>query len=217
MAQAEEVIEDENEHEEAEELEKLLANTENDDAEGIEGDTQSPKKGGRFSFGKKGWAMIGGGTLLLFLLAGGAYFFLFSSEPKPEAEPKAAEQAGGEAVTQTPIETAKNSFSKVHIFPLEPFFLPLKIGNKETSNFISVTPNLILSNGTLHKELKNALPGIRRNIYNVLSRKSPREYFSDKRKIKERIKKEILVTVNPILLAGTGTVTDVVFTQFVVK
>jgi len=69
----------------------------------------------------------------------------------------------------------------------------------------------------LGEEIENSLPAIRRNIYNVLSRKSPRDYFSGKGKIEEKIKKEILVSVNPVLLAGTGAVTDVVFTQFVVK
>jgi len=217
MAQAEKIIEDENEHEEAEALEQLLANTGNDGAEEVEGDESSPKKGGRISFSKKTVIFLGGGILLLFLLAGGAYFFLFSSEQNPAADVNPAEQTGEGITTQPPVETAKSSFSKVHIFPLEPFFLPLKMNDRETGNFISVIPNLVLSNGTLHEELKNSLPGIRRNIYNVLSRKSPREYYSNKRKIEERIKKEILVAVNPILLAGTGTVTDVVFTQFVVK
>ena len=51
MAQAEEIIEDENEHEEAEELEQLLANTDNDGTDEVAGDEESPKKGGRFSFG----------------------------------------------------------------------------------------------------------------------------------------------------------------------
>lgn len=216
MAQAEEIIEDDSEHEEAGELEQLLANTEIDDEGEVEGDESSPKKGGRFSFSKKTLILLGGGTFLLFLLAGGAYFFLFSSEQKPAADANSAEQASEGVATPPLVETAKTSFSKVHVFPLEPFFLPLKMNGRETGNFISITPNLVLSNGTLQKELKNALPGIRRNIYNVLSRKSPREYYSNK-KIEERVKKEILITVNPILLAGTGTVTDVVFTQFVVK
>jgi flagellar basal body-associated protein FliL len=216
MAQAEEIIEDDNEHEEAEELEKLLANTDNDGDVDVEGDATSPKKGGRFSFGKKKLTLVGGGTLLLFLLAGGAYFFLQSSDENPAADANSAEKTGEGVSTPAPVETVKSSFSKVHVFPLEPFFLPLKMNGRETGNFISVIPNLVLSNGTLRKELKNSLPGIRRNIYNVLSRKSPREYYSNK-KIEERIKKEILITVNPILLAGTGTVTDVVFTQFVVK
>ncbi len=100
---------------------------------------------------------------------------------------------------------------------MAPFFLPLKINQKETGSFIAVTPNFILSNSTLNKEIEKSLPSIRKEIYNVLSRKNPRDYLVEKGKIKERIKKEILTTVNPLLLAGTGTVTDVVFTQFVVK
>jgi len=214
--EAEEVVDDENEHEEAEELEQLLANTDNEDAEGVDGGEQASEAGDPPK-GKKTWLLIGAGTLLLFLLAGGAYFFLFSSEPDPEGEPKPGEQAGEEVPTPAPVETVKSTFNKVHIFTLEPFFLPLKKNGKETGSFISVVPNLVLSNETLRKEIENSLPSIRRNIYNVLSRKDPQQYYSTKRKIEEQIKKEILVTVNPILLAGTGTVTDVVFTQFVVK
>ena len=188
MAQAEEIIEDDNEHEEAEELEQLLANTESEDAEGIEGDEQAAEAGDSPPKGKKSWLLIGAGTLILFLLAGGAYFFLFSSEPNPEGELKSGEQAGEEVSTPPPVETAKSTFNKVHIFPLEPFFLPLKMNGRETGSFISVVPNLVLSNETLHKEMENSLPSIRRNIYNVLSRKNPQDYYSTKRKIEEQIK-----------------------------
>jgi flagellar basal body-associated protein FliL len=217
MAQAEEILDEDSEHEEAEELEKLLASTDGEDAEVAEGDEEPAKKGGRFSFGKKTLVLIGAGTLIVLLLAGGAYFFLFSSEKNPEGEVSPEELVKGEVPAPPVVETVKSTFSKVHVFTLEPFFLPLKKNSRETGKFISVIPNLILSNSTLHKELENSLPSIRRNIYNLLSRKNPREYYSNKRKIEERIKKEILITVNPTLLAGTGTVTDVVFTQFVIK
>jgi len=149
-------------------------------------------------------------------MAGGAYFFLFSAQ-NPENEIQSGEQADESVSTPPLVETVKSSFNKVHIYTLKPFFLPLKVNEKETGKYISVIPNLILSNSTLSEEIENSLPAIRRNIYNVLSRKSPRDYFSGKEKIEEKIKKEIIVTVNPVLLAGTGSVTDVVFTQFVVK
>lgn len=217
MAEAEEIIDDENEHVEAEELERLLEGSQNDGQEGAEGDEQTPEKSGRFAFGKKTWILAGGGTLLIILLAGGAYFFLSPSAQNSEGEIQPGEQAGENISTPLPVETIKSPFRKVHIFTLKPFFLPLKVNEKETGKYISVIPNLILSNSTLSEEIENSLPAIRRNIYNVLSRKGPRDYFSGKGKIEEKIKKEILVTVNPVLLAGTGSVTDVVFTQFVVK
>ncbi len=216
MAQAEEIIEDDNEHEEAEELERLLEGSLDDREEGAEGDEQTPEKSGRFAFGKKTWILVGGGALLILLLAGGVYFFLSSSQ-NPEGEIQPGEEAGENVTTPPPVETVKSPFSKVHVFTLKPFFLPLKVNERETGKYISVIPNLILSNSTLGEEIENSLPAIRRNIYNVLSRKSPRDYFSGKGKIEEKIKKEILVSVNPVLLAGTGSVTDVVFTQFVVK
>ncbi len=211
MAEAEEIID---EDDEAKELEALLEGAENDEAEGAEGEEASSKKDGRFSFSKKTWILVGAGTFLILLLAGGAYFYLSSSTQNPENE-TAGE--GGVADTSPPVETVKSPFNKVNIFTLEPFFLPLKSGEKETGNFISVIPNFVLSNNNMTQEIQNSLPAIRRSIYNILNRKSPQEYFSGKVKIEERIKREILTTVNPILLAGTGTVTDVVFTQFVVK
>jgi len=222
MAQAEEIFDDEeNENEEADELEQLLEDSQGDAIEGAEGDEQTSKKGVRFAFSKKTLIFVGGGTFLILLLTGGAYFFLFSSSQNPANEVQSGEQAeqlGDETVPpSSPVETVKSPFSKVNIFTLKPFFLPLKVNEKETGKFISVIPNLVLSNNTMNKEIEKSLPTIRKNIYNVLNRKSPRQYFSKKGKIENKIKKEILTTVNPILLAGTGSVTDVVFTQFLIK
>jgi hypothetical protein len=136
MAQAEEIIEDDNEHQEAEELEMLLANTEDEDSEAIEGDEHTTGKGGILSLGKKTWVLIGSGIFLTLLLAGGAYFFLFSSEQSPDGDLNTGEQAENGASIPPPVETVKGSFSKVHVFPLEPFFLPLKMNDRETGNFI---------------------------------------------------------------------------------
>ncbi|GJL78252.1 MAG: hypothetical protein NPINA01_12410 [Nitrospinaceae bacterium] len=220
MAQAEEIVEepdpsaqetedlDEDVSQEPEELERLLEATQNPDEEGEGGkDESSPEEGKRFLFSKKFWILVGGGVFLLVALAVGAYFFLPSTELEGE-EPSPA---------PTAIETTKPTFNKVDIYALQPFFLPLKAGNKETGSFISFTPHLVMSNNTLDKEIEKSLPSIRKNIYTILIRKSPKDYFLRKGAIKETIKKEILTAVNPLLLAGTGTITDVVFTQFVVK
>lgn len=220
MAQTEDNLDDDNEHEEAEELERLLEDDQNGGVEaGEEGssDEAKPTEAGPLGSSKKKWILMGGGAFLIILLAGGAYFFLLSPTQIPEGENQSGEQADQKNPATPPVKTVKSTFSKVHIYSLKPFFLPLKENKKDTGKFISVTPNLVLSNSTLSKEIENSLPAIRKNIYNILTRKSPREYFSSKRKIEEKIKKDILTTVNPILLAGTGSVTDVAFTQFVVK
>jgi flagellar basal body-associated protein FliL len=208
MAQAEEAEELDPSAQEAEELERLLEATDPPE-EGAKA-AEPPDKGSRFLFSKKFWIVVGGGILLLLASAAGTYYFLSSSSPK-EAKVEEAVSA------LPPVEAVKPTFNKVNIYALQPFFLPLKSGNTETGHFISLTPHFILSNSTLNNEIEKSLPNIRKNIYTILTRKSPKEYFLNKGNIEEIIKKEILVSVNPLLLAGTGTVNDVVFTQFVIK
>jgi flagellar basal body-associated protein FliL len=207
MAEAAEETEDlDSSSQEAEELERLLETTDNrKEGESAEA---SPEKKGRFLFSKKFWIAVAGGILLIIASGAGIYYFLSSSSPK-EAEDVAS--------TPPPVESVKPTFNKVNIYALQPFFLPLKSGNTETGHFISLTPHFILSNSTLNNEIEKSLPSIRKNIYTILTRKSPRDYFLNKGKIEEKIKKEILVSVNPLLLAGTGIIDDVIFTQFVVK
>ncbi len=212
MAQAAEETEDlDSSSQEAEELERLLETTESSE-EGQEGEKGegSPEKGSRFLFSKKFWIAVGGGILLLIASGAGTYYYLSSSSPKGAEVEEAVS-------TPPPVESVKPTFNKVNIYALQPFFLPLKSGNTETGHFISVTANFILSNSTLNKEIEKSLSIIRKNIYTILIRKSPRDYFLNKGKIEETIKKEILVGVNPLLLAGTGIINDVVFTQFLVK
>jgi flagellar basal body-associated protein FliL len=212
MAQAEEEIEDlDPSSQEAEELDRLLEATDDpEEGEAGEKGEESPEKESRFLFSKKFWIAVGGGVLLLLASGAGTYYYLSSSSPE--------ESKVDEAVSPPPpVESAKPTFKKVNVYALQPFFLPLKSGNTETGHFISVTAHFILSNSTLNNEIEKSLPSIRKKIYTILIRKSPEEYFLGKGKIEEKIKKEILVSVNPLLLAGTGIVNDVIFTQFVVK
>jgi len=204
MAQAEEQIENlDPGSQEPEELDRLLDATQNPE----EGEEKASPEKTRFLFSKKFWVLVGGGILLLLILAVGAYFYLSSSPPEVEKI----------VSTPLPAEIAKPALNKINIYALQSFFLPLKSDNKETGHFVSLTPHLILSNSSLEKEIERSLPSIRRHIYTILIRKSPQDYFLKKREVKGQIKKEILFSVNPLLLAGTGTVKDVVFTQFVVK
>ena len=69
----------------------------------------------------------------------------------------------------------------------------------------------------MNREIDKVLPLIRKNIYTILRRKRPSDFTLKRSRAEERIKKEILIASNTQLLAGTGTITDVFFTRFVVK
>jgi flagellar basal body-associated protein FliL len=107
--------------------------------------------------------------------------------------------------------------AKVNIYKLEPFFLPLLDDGNETGQFITVSANLLLSNSVLNRELDKLLPLIRKSIYNILRRKRPTDFTLKPSHTEERIKKEILTASNSLLLSGTGTITDVFFSRFMIK
>ncbi len=161
---------------------------------------------------KKLLMIYGGGFLVLILAIGvGAYFFL--GEKEADVVPL-EEQAVEEEIIEEEEEVI---IEKVNIYELEPFFLPIREDGKETGRFISISANLLLSNRVLNREIDKVLPLIRKNIYTILRRKRPSDFTLKRSRTEERIKKEILIASNTQLLAGTGTITDVFFTRFVVK
>ena len=157
--------------------------------------------------------MIYGGGLLVLILAivAGAYFLL--GEKDAEVVPL-EEQAVEEEIIE---EEEEVKIKKVNIYTLAPFFLPIREDGKETGRFISISANLLLSNRVLNKEIDKVLPLVRKNIYNILRRKRPSDFTLKRSRTEERIKKEILTASNALLLGGTGTITDVFFTRFMVK
>ena len=160
---------------------------------------------------KKLLMIYGGGFLVLILAIGvGAYFFL----GEKEADVVPLEE---QAVDEEIMEEEEVIIEKVNIYELEPFFLPIREDGKETGRFISISANLLLSNRVLNREIDKVLPLIRKNIYTILRRKRPSDFTLKRSRAEERIKKEILIASNTQLLAGTGTITDVFFTRFVVK
>ena len=162
---------------------------------------------------KKLLMIYGGGLLVLIIAIGvGAYFFL--GEKEVDVVPL-EEQAVEEEIIEEEEEEVK--IKKVNIYNLEPFFLPIRDDGKETGRFISIAPNLLLSNRVLNREIDKVLPLVRKNIYNILRRKRPSDFTLERFQTEERIKKEILTACNALLLGGTGTITDVFFTRFMVK
>jgi flagellar protein FliL len=194
----------EDNRDEAAELERLLSEADEQETaeKGIVGKLFSSKKATLITL-----------AVLLVLLAGvgaGVYFFLMEEK---SAEAPAVEEVEKPVVEEEPAEAVE----KIYIFKFRNFFLPLRENGKETGKFISVTPNLRLSNATMYKEISKVQALIRKNIYLILKRKSPKDLLENKSEAKERIKREILTASNALLLSGTGTINDVFFTQFIIK
>jgi len=189
---------------EAAELEKLLS----------EADAQEASDKGFIGklFSSKKAIIITSAVLLVLLLAAGAGVYFFLMEEKP-AEETVVEEEEKPAVEEEVTEAVQ----RVFIFKFRNFFLPLRDKGKETGKFISVTPNLKLSNATMYKEISKVKALIRKNIYLILKRKTPKDLLENRSKAKERIKREILTASNALLLSGTGTINDVFFTQFIIK
>ena len=115
-----------------------------DSSEGEDGSTAPDFKGKiqKILSNKKLLMIFGGGTLLLLITIGAGVYFLMS-ETEEEIVPVEEEQAEEEIKEETSV------VEKVNIYKLEPFFLPVREGDKETGKFLSLTANLLMSNSKL--------------------------------------------------------------------
>jgi len=155
--------------------------------------------------------MVLGGVLVLLIAIGVGVYFFIPEKKEEEVVPSSEEQAGEVADEEIP------EIEKVHIYKLEPFFFPIRTNDKETGRFISVSANLLLSNSVLGKNIDKVLPILRNSIYTILRRKQADEFTLQRAKTEEKLKKEILTASNALLLSGAGTVTDVFFSNFMIK
>ena len=193
-------------------LEASLDDTGNEDASAAPSGLKGKIQG--ILSNKKLLMIFGGGTILL-ILAIGAGFYFINSESEEEAPVK--KEKAEEEIKEEEEEKDAVEIGKVNIYKLDPFFLPIRENGKETGKFISLSANLLLSNSALHKEIERVLPLLRKKIYEILRRKRSSDFKLQKSNIKERIKKEIIMASNTLLLTGTGTVTDVLFSSFIIK
>jgi flagellar basal body-associated protein FliL len=193
---------------EKEELEGLLEGEDDEEAEG--------SKLQKILANKKVLIIVV--VLLLLIIAGVAFFFLQNAK---EAEVVPLENKVNEEVSKEEKEEEEEDeevkIGKVNIYKLEPFFLPLLDDGKETGQFISVSANLLMSNSVLGREINKVLPLLRKNIYNILKRKQPLDFMLKRSRTEEIIKKEILTASNALLLSGSGTISDVFFSRFMIK
>jgi flagellar basal body-associated protein FliL len=187
-------------NDETEELERLLDDVGGEEvgALGLKGKLQ------KILAHKKLLIIIVG--IVLVLIIGIAYLFMQDGEETAEVP-----------VEEQVVEEEEVKIAKVNIYKLEPFFLPLLDDGKETGQFITVSANLLLSNSVLNHELDMVLPLMRKSIYNILRRKRPTDFIIKRSHTEERIKKEILTASNALLLSGTGTITNVYFSRFMIK
>ena len=150
-------------------------------------------------------------AMLLFWVAGWGILSLME---------RSSEVSQVSTVAPTPVQDLIPSIiqiQKPNIYPLEPFFVPILSKNKETGKFLHVTAHLVLSNRRLRKDIDKVRPLIRQSVYTVISRKKVKDFEKGGVKIEEKIKREILTTSNSFLLSGTGTITNIIFTEFIVS
>ncbi|MCZ6513699.1 MAG: flagellar basal body-associated FliL family protein [Nitrospinae bacterium] len=125
-----------------------------------------------------------------------------------------------EAVKPQPDESLIPAYVQVqkpNIYPLKPFFVPIRVKNRETGRFLHVTAHLVLSNRRLHKDIDKVQPLIRQSVYSLLSRKKAKDFEKGRVTFEEKVKREILTASNSFLLSGTGTIINIVFTEFVIS
>jgi flagellar basal body-associated protein FliL len=191
---------------EAAELQKMLG-----EAEQAEADSKDAVKKIIFNLKKyKLYVIIGVVVIFLGIIA--SFFFSETEVTEEEKEELAVPEITEE---QAPEDGPK--ILNANIYRLEPFLLPIKTVGEAPDRFVNIKLFFVLSNRKLDKELDKNIQTIRENIYNLLKRKKPKEYLRYKLRIKERLKREIVTVSNSLLASGSGTIQDVLFTQFVVK
>jgi flagellar basal body-associated protein FliL len=152
------------------------------------------------------------GVVVLFLGIIASFFFSETEITEEEQDEIAIPE-----VTDDEVPEEGPKILNAVIYKLEPFLLPIKTVRDDQDRFVSIKIFFVLSNRKLDKVLDKNIQTIRENIYSLLKRKKPKEYLRYKLRIKERLKREIVTVSNGLLASGSGTIQNVLFTEFVVK
>jgi flagellar basal body-associated protein FliL len=195
---------------EAEEVERLLDGADGEEAGGTPGLKEKLQK----IFANKKLLIIIGGVVLVLVIF---IVFFFMKVDEETTEVTLDEQVVEEEVKEEEVKGEEVKVVTDNIYKLEPFFLPLLDDGKETGQFITVSASLLLSNSVLNRDLDKVLSLVRKSIYNILRTKRPADFTLKRSHTEEKIKKEILTVSNNLLLSGTGTITDVFFSRFMIK
>ena len=172
---------------------------------------------------KKFMIMVGGGLLLILLLIGGVAFYFLTGDKtssnvveevnKEDSDTSKKEDEASDTITKDVLP-----YDRVYLYPLKSFFFPIKLKNKEESgHFLLVTPSFHMSSAGLGGQISKNLPSIRKRIYAILSKESYHNLTEKHNATKNRVKKKVIVKVNELLPVGTGVVSDIYFSEFIVK
>ena len=195
----------------------------NKDNDGVEAATGFKGLIAKIKSDKKFMIMVGGGLLLILLLIGGAaYYFLTenktSSNIVEEVNNEESDTSDKEEGEPDKITKEALPYDRVYVYPLKSFFFPIKLKNKEESgHFLLVTPSFHMSNAGLGGQVSKNLSSIRKRIYTILTKESYRNLTEKHNATKKRVKKRVIVKVNELLPVGTGVVSDIYFSEFIVK
>jgi len=166
---------------------------------------------------KKMMIIVGSGALLILLVIGGATYYLLSGD-EPSEEVVIDDTDKEIKGTTDDEEIAKAKFESVHIFPLEPFFMPIRLkNNKESEHFLLVTTNFRMSNSRLNSEINKKLPLIREKMYSILRRENLKDLTENNIAVQDRVKKAFQDRVNELLPVGSGVIKEVLFKEFIIK
>ena len=172
---------------------------------------------------KKFMIMVGGVLLLVLLLIGGAAYYFLSGDKtsstdvekvnKEESDTSEKEEGAPDTIAKEVLP-----YDRVYLYPLKSFFFPIKLKNKEESgHFLLVTPSFHMSNAGLSGQISKNLPSIRKRIYTILNKESYYNLTEKHNATKKRVKKKAIVKVNELLPVGTGVVSDIYFSEFIIK
>ena len=195
----------------------------NKDDDGVEAATGFKGLIAKIKSDKKFMIMVVGGLLLILLLIGGAaYYFLTenktSSNIVEEVNNEESDTSDKEEGEPDKITKEELPYDRVYLYPLKSFFFPIRLKNKEESgHFLLVTPSFHMSNAGLGGQISKNLSSIRKRIYTILKKESYRNLTEKHNATKKRVKKRVIVKVNELLPVGTGVVSDIYFSEFIVK
>jgi len=193
------------EESEIQELEALLEEEEKAQQEQFERAPFYKKLWLLFLYNKENVLKYGGISVGVVAVIGIAYYFAVVRVEDMAVETQIAAKQEEELLP----------YNKPNVYPLELFFLPVKTKDgSETGKFIHVKISLLLSHSKLDQDLEKELHNLRRNIYTILSHKKLKDFEGKGEPIEEILKREILTVSNSLLISGTGVITDVLFTEF---